>query len=93
MSEKLLFTIAEIAAESGLSTDMLYRLVATGDLAAIRLSNGPANKYRTHGRIRIQRADWDDWVRRHRTPATVERPRVKTPGRTLDLPGADLFLH
>jgi len=92
MSTKLL-TIAELAAESGLSADSLYRLVAAGDLAAIRLSSGPPQKYRTHGRIRIQRADWDDWVRRHRTPARDERPRVKAPGRILDLPGADRFLQ
>jgi len=93
MSEKLL-TIAELAAETGLTIDALYRLVACGDLAAIRITTGPAKKYRTHGRIRIQRSDWEDWVRRHRTPARVERPAIAQARHAhLDLPGADLFLQ
>jgi len=84
-----LLTIAELVEETGIPRETLYRLVASGDLAHVRSVSGPGQKYRTRGRIRILRADWDDWIARHRTPATPAETK-RTP--TLALPGADLFL-
>lgn len=91
-----LLTIAELVVETGIPRETLYRLVASGELAHVRTVGGPGKQYRTRGRIRIQRSDWDDWIARHRTPAKTDRdaPTAASAPRkpTLDLPGADMFL-
>jgi predicted DNA-binding transcriptional regulator AlpA len=90
-----LLTLKEIEAESGIDRVTLYRLIAAGDLACVRLQLGPGAKRKTRGHIRIKRSDWDDWVERHRTPATraqtapAKRPRADA---VLELPGAGRYV-
>lgn len=79
-----LLTPNEIAEEYGCPVTMIYRLIATRTLSAVRES--------ARGRIRILRSDMERWVADHRTPtitdAGPEPPRV-----TADtLPGADRYV-
>lgn len=79
MSDRLL-TLEQVADETGYSVQTIRRFLApVGDLACIRSGLGSTEKRRTHGTIRIRRADLDRWIDRHRAaPASERRPEPNT---------------
>jgi excisionase family DNA binding protein len=56
---RLLLTVAEVADVTGLSTNAVYRAIASGELRASKL----------RGRLRVQRSAVDAWVDAARVPA------------------------
>lgn len=93
MTQELL-RVAALAKELGIKPASIYRYIAAGKLAVVRL--GPKT-------IRITREDWAACVRRHRQEATPKPARppmhygsVAKKARAADvsdLPGHDTFTH
>jgi excisionase family DNA binding protein len=85
-----LLTPRQLAAERGVDRTTLYRLIAEGDLACVRIGTG------TRARIRVLESDWEEWVMRHRVPAIApSAPAPPKPEPTLSvlgLPGATRYL-
>jgi excisionase family DNA binding protein len=77
-----LFTVKQLAAETGFGDQQIYRLVAAGQLAVIRFS--------ARGSMRIRRSDWQRCLERHTKAAEPVRQR---PADLSDLPGHDRYAH
>jgi excisionase family DNA binding protein len=61
-----LLTVAEVGQVAGLSTNAVYRAIASGELRASKL----------RGRLRVLRSDVDAWIDAARVPASrLEPPR------------------
>lgn len=92
MNAQRLLTVEELSGETGIPKASLYKLVAPhGDLACIRTQIGRSSKRQTHGQIRIQWSDWENWLARHRTSPRETRPASPRPA-SLNLPGADRYV-
>jgi excisionase family DNA binding protein len=79
-ADEQLLTVKQLAAESGISDQQIYRLVKAGQIAHVRFS--------ARGSIRIRRADWARCLERHTKAA--EPPR-RWPADLSDLPGHDRY--
>lgn len=94
-----MFTLAELAAESGYAIETLRKACApAGDLPVIRSQVGVGAARRTRGAIRVTRVDWEAWLERHRSgPPSAPEPDqaiARAVGRRVidDLPGVDRYL-
>ena len=87
-SPRKLLTVAEVARETGLSMNAVYRAISNGELRASKL----------RGRLRVQSSDVDAWVDGARVPARAtgrdDRGSARTP-RAQSRPGRGLreLLH
>lgn len=77
-----LFTVKQLAAESGFGDQQIYRLVKAGQLAHVRFSAG--------GSIRIRWSDWQRCLERH---TKIAEPVRQRPADLSDLPGHDRYAH
>src|SRR5207302_3449451 len=88
-----ILTLKALAAETGLPASAIYAVcVPRGDLAIVRMPTRRANaKHPASGRIYIRRADWDDYVLRHRQVKNDAPERAVQRAALAQLPGWDRY--